>query len=137
MKIGHKLSMTTSAIALGVCMAGTANSQSQKFTLPTSLNYQSNSKQTWNTVLIVSAVVMAVGLIQDETTLTLLGGAGVIVSLVQLNKTGFAPSYATRGLDVMQSGPVSLGFRPFGPAGLVTKTPTFNPSPYIMANFKF
>jgi hypothetical protein len=138
MNIGHKLSMTTAALALGLCFSSTASAQSKDFTLPASLSYsQTSSRQTWNTVLLVSAAVMVVGLIQEETTLTLLGGVGVIVSLVQLNKTGFMPQYSSRGVDVVQSGPISLGFRPFGPPGLVTSTPTFRPSPYIMANFKF
>ncbi|MBC8063994.1 MAG: hypothetical protein H7Y17_04135 [Chlorobia bacterium] len=130
--------MAAAAVALGFGFSSMASAQSLDFKIPVKMSYGAATPSgTWNTVLIVSAAVMAVGLITGETTLTILGGAGVLVSLTQTNKSGFRPQYFARGLDLVQSGPVSFGVRPFGPAGLHQGITTLQPSPYIVANFKF
>jgi hypothetical protein len=132
--IGFK---AAAAAAIGMTLVGTAGAQESKFTIPTQLSYQSSSKQMWNTVLIVSAVVLAVGLLQDDTTLAILGGAGVLVSLTQVNKYGFQLQSHPRGLDLVKSGPLSFGVNPFGQIGLRDGFGPIKPSVYLSANFKF
>lgn len=88
-------------------------------------------------MLIVSAAVMVVGLIQKEDTLTLLGGAGVLVSLVQSHKSGFRPNYSLRGIDLVAQRHVSFGIRPFGSMEPGPGFSHLRPSLYIAANFRF
>lgn len=144
MNSGHRLSMTTAAVAAGLCFSSMATAQSSKFSLPTSLSYsQSNSKQTWNTVLLVSGIALGVGLLTDEGTLTILGGAGVLVSLIQLNQNNsFTSNYFPRGMDMVRSGPMAFGVSPFGQRlGFSQKfTGGFDdirPTVYATASFKF
>ena len=137
MRIGY---MTTLAgvLALTTALPSTAKAQSSDLKLPVTLSYSaSTQKDTWNTVLIVSGVVLVVGLITDESALTLLGGAGVIVSLVQSNKFGYAPQYSPHGINLLQKGPVSFGVNPFGQMGLNQGFKDLRPSAYLSANFKF
>lgn len=126
------------ALAIGTGLTSTARASDNDFKIPTRLSFSAASqKDTWNTVLIISAAVMVVGLIQEESTLTLLGGAGVLVSLFQTNKMGFSAPALPHGLDLVKSGPVSFGFSPFGQFGLASGVTTLNPSPYVVAKFKF
>lgn len=122
------------AVGLGVCGIAPA----QEFKLPVSMSYSSTDKSTWNTVLIVSGVVLAVGLLQSENTLALLGAAGVVVSLVELNNNHFRNQYFPHGVDLMHSGPVAFGFTPFGHMGLTDeKIVRTHPTVYLSASFKF
>ena len=81
---------------------------------------------------------MVVGLATEETTLTLLGGVGVLISLIQTNKTGFQSQFFPQGIDLVQKGSLSFGINPFGNVGV---SPNFNstlrPTPYLVATFKF
>ena len=114
-----------------------ANDHTPKAALPAlGLAYQSR-RDTWNTVLLVSGIVFVVGLIQDNSTLAILGGAGVIVSLIQLNPSRFTGNSVAHGLDLAKAGPVSFGFSPFGQFGAVPGDRSLRPSAYIAANFKF
>ena len=137
MRIGYMTTMAA-AVALAFGFTATASAQSSDLKLPVTLSYSaSTQKDTWNTVLIVSGVVLVVGLITDESALTLLGGAGVIVSLVQSNKFGYAPQYSPHGIDLIQKGPVSFGVNPFGQMGITQGFKDLRPSAYISANFRF
>jgi hypothetical protein len=138
-------------MAMGLGGSTLASAQSLEPKLPVTLTYGSklstgpnftfgyaqSRRDTWNTVLLVSGIVMIVGIVQDESTLILLGGAGVIVSLVQLNSNRFASHSIARGVDLVQAGPISLGFSPFGQMGLVPGYSTPRPSLYAAATFKF
>lgn len=129
------------ALSIGTGISSSAVASDLPFTIPTKLSYSSaaNQKSTWNTVLIVSAAVLVIGLIQEESTLALLGGAGVLVSLVQTNNLGFQAPSMPRGIDFYKSGPVSFGLSPFGRFGLRLGAgfDSFSPSPYVVANFRF
>lgn len=137
MNFGQRKMLTVAGMALGLCLSGVAGAQTAEFKIPTKLSYASTDRQTWNTVLLISGIVAIVGLTQSDSTLTILGGAGVLVSLVQLNKNGYMPQYSPRGLDFYKSGPVSFGFNPFGMVGPNQDLKGIRPSGYITANFKF
>lgn len=129
------------ALSIGMGISNSAVASDLPFTIPTKLSYTSapSQKNTWNTVLIVSAAVLVVGLIQGESTLALLGGAGVLVSLVQTNNLGFQAPSMPRGIDFYKAGPVSFGLSPFGRFGLRSSAgfDSLSPSPYVVANFRF
>ena len=139
--MNNKLAMSALALTMGLGTVSSVEATDSPFKIPTKLSYSSAASQrdTWNTVLIVSAAVLVVGLITDESTLALLGGAGVLVSLVQTNNLGFQAPSMPRGIDFYKSGPVSLGVSPFGRFGLRSGAgfDALNPSPYIVANFRF
>lgn len=137
MTIGRSTTTAVAALALGFGVAGTANAQSSNYKIPVTLSYAQSNSQTWNTVLLISAGVLVVGLITEEHTLTVLGGIGVIVSLIQTNKTAFQSSFFPQGLDLVQKGNFSFGINPFGQVGLNARPTEFKPSPYILATFKF
>ena len=125
-------------LALGLGLSGISGAQSLPTQLPVRLTFASAPKQdTWNTVLIVSAAVMVVGLIQHESTLTLLGGAGVLVSLVQSHRSGFRPNYSLRGIDLITHRHLTLGISPFGSMDLDRSFSSLRPSLFIAANFRF
>lgn len=80
---------------------------------------------------------MVVGLIQQESTLTLLGGAGVLVSLVQSHRSGFRPTYSLRGIDLITHRHLTLGISPVGSMDLDRSFSSIRPSLFIAANFRF
>jgi len=144
--------LATAVIGVGLGTSATVGAQTLESKLPVTLSYAnhrpaanlpslgyaySTRRDTWNTVLLVSGIVMVVGLVQSDSTLTILGGAGVIVSLVQLNSTRFRSHSFARGVDLVQAGPISLGFSPFGQVGMVPGYNTPRPSLYAAATFKF
>lgn len=151
MKNVHKR-LKLSALAI-VCLGAPALSSAQSFdpTLPVTLTYaerfepkpmaampyavQSRSN-TWNTVMIVSGIVLVVGLITDESTLVILGGVGVIVSLVQMERR-FQLQYSPRGIDLFQKGPITFGLNPFSQPGLVDRPGPPRTGLYLAASFKF
>lgn len=137
MKIQNIAKLAAATILAPMTLA-VANAQDQAFKIPASLSYaRSSPRDTWNTVLVVSAGVLIIGLIQDDSTLTILGGAGTLVSLVQLNQTHFRPQYSPRGISLLSSGPVSFGVTPFGSMNAQQGFRDFRPGAYIAANFKF
>lgn len=145
--------LATAVIGAGLGTSSVANAQTYSPKLPVTLSYANDytpnaalpslglafqsRRDTWNTVLLVSGIVLLVGIVQNEGTLILLGGAGVIVSLVQLNPGRFTGNSLAHGLDLAKAGPVSFGFSPFGQFGAAPGDRTLRPSAYISANFKF
>lgn len=136
MKIRHTTA-TVAALAIGFGATTSAQAQSKSFTIPTTMSYASSPRQTWNTVLLVSAAVMVVGLIQEESSLTLLGGAGVLVSLFQLNKTGFRSEFFASGVDVVKKGAFSFGVSPVNELRPTFGQTQLQPTAYAIATFKF
>lgn len=130
--------MAMAAIALASGFSGVAHAQDRDLKLHANFSYaQSSQKSMWNTVFIVSAAVFVVGLITEESTLTVLGGVGVVVSLIQNNKSGFRPQYSPRGINLINKGPVSFGVNPFGQMAYRNDFKSMSPSLYVVANFKF
>jgi hypothetical protein len=94
-------------------------------------------RETWHTVMIVSAVFLFAGLVDDDNTLTALGGAGVILSLVEMDSTRFRYASVGRGMDLVRMGPISLGVNPFGSMGLTQGFSNPHPDFVLQARFKF
>jgi len=135
--IGRTMLIAAATVGVGVGATATASAQEANFKIPTTLSYAQTRRDTWNTVLIVSGAVMVVGLIQEETTLTLLGGAGVLISLVQLNNTRYRSELFPGGMDLVRKGAFSFGMKPFDETMLRSGFNTIQPTPYISASFKF
>lgn len=96
----------------------------------------STRRDMWNTVLLVSAGVAVLGLLTDEATLTVLGVAGVFVSLIELRPNYFQVD-RNRSLQFMSKGPLSFGVNPLGPRPMAhgfTGTP---PGAFVQLSFKF
>ena len=145
--------LATAVIGAGLGASSVASAQTYHPGLPVTLTYANDHaprtalpalglayqgrRDTWNTVLLISGIVFVVGLIQDDSTLAILGGAGVIVSLIQLNPSRFTGNSISHGLDLAKAGPVSFGFSPFGQFGAVPGDRSLRPSAYVAANFKF
>ncbi|MEA2553420.1 MAG: hypothetical protein QOJ65_1596 [Fimbriimonadaceae bacterium] len=95
----------------------------------------SNRRETMRTVMVISAILLLAGLLDDNGTLIAIGGAGLIISLLDTESNKYRQSY--RGLDLVTDGRFSLGVRPFGQMGLAKRTSTPQPSLYLQAKFKF
>lgn len=119
--------------AFAVSVIGAAHAQSRTNLKPITLNFQSNQRNTWHTVLLISAAVGIVGVIQGDSTLTLLGGAGVVLSLYESERY----RSGLRGFDLVKTGPLSMGINPLG-VGFNRSLSTVRPAAYyIQATFKF
>jgi hypothetical protein len=118
--------------ALALSIVAGANAQSSTSLKPIELNFQASQRNTWNTVMLISAAVGIVGVVQGDSTLTLLGGAGVVLSLYQMERN----RYGFRGFEFAKSGPVSMGINPLG-VGFSQSISSVRPTAYIQATFKF
>jgi hypothetical protein len=96
----------------------------------------STDRETWHNVLIVSAIVLGVGLLGDNSTLTFLGGAGVILSLVETNGNTFRYR-SMPSLEMMHFGQASLGFSPFDQIKLQQGVMSAKPSLILQTTIKF
>jgi hypothetical protein len=116
MNVQHTMARATAALALGLVMAAPASAQSaHRFDLqPLSFN-RSGQTGMWHTVLLVSAAVAIVGVVQQDSTLILLGVAGVGLSLYESGGMSF--QFRPRGLDLAGVGPLSFGVTPLSQQG--------------------
>ena len=131
--------MTMKQTAIGILALGVVGSATAQDTRPIvpPLSFQSSQRQMWQSVLLVSAAVGVLGLVQGDSTLTLLGGAGVLLALYQTNRAGFQLRPSKFGIDVVGAGPVSVGIAPFGQRGFSKGMGTGRPAAYVQATFKF
>jgi hypothetical protein len=104
---------------------------------PTFMLRRGSDRETWHTVMIVSAIFLFAGLVDDDNTLTALGGAGVILSLVEMDSTRFRYASVGRGMDLIRMGNVSVGMNPFGQMGLTQGFSKPHPNLILQARFKF
>ena len=81
-----------------------------------------------HTLLIVSAAVLVIGVIDSNSTLTILGAAGVFLSLSESGQMYRARS----GSDLLKYGNVSLGFNAKGSPQAMSDA-----RPYIQISSKF
>mgnify|MGYP003351730321 CR=1 FL=1 len=84
-----------------------------------------------NTLLLASAIVLGVGLLDDNRTLTVLGGVGVLVSLYQSGQMGYRQST----MSLAGSGNWSMGLRS-NVRELNFQTPN-RPAPFVQWSKKF
>ena len=98
----------------------------------------SADKGTWHTVMIISAVVGIIGLVDGDSTLTLIGAGGVLLSLFE---TGGSSSFRFQGFrhgfDLVHSGPLSFGVNPFGALGPIQNPSISRPNPFVQLSIKF
>jgi hypothetical protein len=130
---------TKAAAAIGLALVASVPASAQSATpiaAPT-LSFSSSQRDTWHTVLIVSAIVGVVGIIQGDSTLTVLGGVGVLVSLVESEQMKFRFKPQSHGLDLLKMGPVSLGVNPLGKIGIAQAYQSSRPTAYMQLTFKF
>ncbi|MBI1755913.1 MAG: hypothetical protein HYR64_02260 [Fimbriimonas ginsengisoli] len=89
-----------------------------------------------HTLLLVSAIVLVVGLAESNSTLTILGGAGVLISLSETGRL-YRPESPRRGVDLVKVGRVSMGVSPFGQIGQPQGFSSPQPSAYVRITTKF
>jgi len=101
---------------------------------PTLSFRSSGDRDTWHTVMLVSAVVAIVGVVDNDSTLTVLGGAGILLSLYESDRSRFR---LRPGVDLLKMGPMSIGVNPLGQMGLSQGFTRPRPSPYVQLTFRF
>ena len=131
--------MTKAAATATVAFLATAPAWAQNSTSLSApaLSFSSSQRDTWHTVMVVSAVVGVVGLLDGDTTLVILGGAGVLVSLVESDQMKFRLRPRSSGVDLLKMGPVSLGINPLGQIGMAQAYQSSRPTAYVQVSFKF
>lgn len=68
-------------------------------------------RQTWNTVMLVSGIVGFVGLVDNDPTLVILGGVGVLVSVFEENnQMRYRFGTLAGGDGLIRTGRFSFGF---------------------------
>jgi hypothetical protein len=122
---------------LPLIVSTAADAQTTNLNMVPGLSYGKavQSRETWRTVTIVSGVLLFVGLVDDNSALILLGGAGLLVSLSATNGNMYRPQ--ARGVELLQFGNVSFGVKPFGQMDLSRELTTPRPSMVLQAKFKF
>jgi hypothetical protein len=104
------------ALAVALALGGTAvaNADVPSLSNAPAVGFSySGDQNTWHTVMLVSAVVAIVGLVQDDSTLVLLGAGGVILGAVESSQSRFRYGITRPGVDLVKTGPVSFGVRPY------------------------
>jgi hypothetical protein len=129
--IGTARIAAVTALGIGVIAPASAQKAAHFDFKPLAFR-SSGQRDMWHTVTLVSAGVALAGILTDDGPLTVLGAAGVIVSLVESDSTRFRYAPAFRGIDFVHSGPISFGVSPFG---LGFDSP--HPAGYLQLTFRF
>jgi hypothetical protein len=85
---------------------------------------------------LISGIVLLAGLLDDNSGLIILGGAGVLVALSETNGTAYRMR-AGNGIDMFTAGHVSVGFNPFGNLSFDEGLKHPQPNVILQAKFKF
>jgi len=124
------------AIPIGLCTAANAQSVPLAHTAPTNLAFAyGTSHETWHTVLLISGVVLLAGLINSDSGLIIIGGAGVLLAESETNGTAFRQS--VHSLDFAKLGRVSVVIDPFGSMGYVQGLSKARPGLVFQTKIKF
>lgn len=136
--VSKSTAKAASIAALAFTMIGVADAQSVVPAGAPVLSFNSSSnKETWHMVLLISAGVGILGLVNSDSTLTILGGAGVLLSLYESQGSHFQVRPSLRGVDMFKSGPMSFGLNPFGGMGAREGFSLTRPAAYVKLSFKF
>lgn len=84
-----------------------------------------------HTLLLASAIILLVGLADSDNTLTIIGGVGVLISVMDTNTMRFRMSSYRH--DLVRTGGLSFGVAPFSYAG----STAFRPAPYAQISVRF
>jgi len=130
------MTRTCSKALATVALAGTfaapalVGAQTLNVQSPSSFTLSSARRTTGNhDLLLASAIILLVGLADDNQALTILGGVGVLICVADNGQLG----YRAYRHDLLKSGPLSFGFATFGNAG---PNPSFT-RPYAQLSFRF
>ncbi|HLK16720.1 MAG TPA: hypothetical protein VKT78_18075 [Fimbriimonadaceae bacterium] len=102
----------------------------QSHYLSVDLAARGGDRATWGTLALVSGIVLIFGLVDDDPTLTILGGVGLLFSLYESGQFGFryGPQY---GHDLVHTGPISFGVNPRGEVGLSNGALSTRPTAFV------
>ena len=84
-----------------------------------------------HTLLLASAIILLVGLADSNSTLTIIGGVGVLISVMDTNTRAYRLNSYRH--DLVQTGGLSFGVAPYGQPG----STAFRPAPYAQISIKF
>ena|SRR5579862_4040710 len=133
-----KMTKAMASVVVGLGLTSFACSQQ-----PTALDAakfsfaSSGDRQMWHTVLIVSAAVGIIGILDSDSTLTVIGGAGVLLSLYESESSHFAFHAFRPGGDFFRMGPMSLGFDGLVRSGFSQRFDSPRPTAHVVYTFKF
>lgn len=121
------------AAALAIPLTVVASAQAQDTNLVSSpmLTYKAGSGVNNRTLLIASAIILFVGLVDSNSALIIIGGVGVLVSTA--NTSSYRYRLQNYHQDLASSGRFSFGIAPFSQGEMKFS----NPRPYFQASFKF
>lgn len=137
MNIKNTTTKLAAAAILPLVISATADAQVPGLNAVPNLTYsRGTNHETWHTVLIISGILLFAGLVSDDSTLTILGGAGVLVALSETNGNAYALR-PVRGFELAKSGPLSFGISPFGQMRFGQELRPSSPSFVLQAKIKF
>lgn len=96
----------------------------------------SSSHDTWNGVMLVSGIVALIGLVDNDSTLVIIGGAGVLLSLYEESSSRFAFG-GYRHADLMKSGPWTMGLKTTPGIALAPGLASPQPSAFVQYTVRF
>lgn len=128
MNTNNILAKTSAAFALAFAGVAPACAQTASLAGAPPLFFNSAARSTDNnTILLVSAGVLLIGLVDSNNTLIILGGAGVLYTVIGSGQNRYQYH------DLAKRGPLSFGLATYGP--LTPNSP--KPSPFIERTWKF
>jgi len=123
---------------LPIALSATAHAQSANYVPSPALAFKASTGNTnWHNILVVSAIVLGAGLLTDNSTLTTLGGLGVLISLVETNGNTSFRYRSVPSLEMMHFGQVSFGVTPYDQIKLSQGVVSPHPSFILQTKFKF
>jgi hypothetical protein len=101
-----------------------------------SMRLDRRDRDPWNALLWISAIVLVVGIADDDGGLIIIGGAGVVVSLVESDQFGGRLAFSHNGVDFLKAGSLSFGLNQTYYQVGQTHGVTYQ-SPCLQMSFKF
>ena len=126
MSLKNTLTKVGAVAAVATAAMGAAQAQSSHFDRETNLSISyRHADSGGHTLLLVSGIVLLVGLIDGDSTLTALGGIGVLVYIVEYDNNTY------RFRPLARDGNLTFGVSTLGSTGFV------QPRPYAQWTIKF
>src|SRR5215469_2695529 len=84
------------------------------FGSPPELNFASyGDRQMWHVIMLVSAIVLVAGIVDQDSGLIIIGGVGLVISVVESGPPSFRYSPYHPGVDLAHEGGLSFGVYPY------------------------
>jgi hypothetical protein len=120
------------AVALTSVACASANAQTLNVDGPSMHSLRAAPGGISNrTLLLASAIILLVGLADSDSTLTIIGGVGVLISVMDTNTMSYRMNSYRH--DLIRTGGLSFGMAPYGQPG----STAFRPAPYAQISIKF